>query len=327
MSMDIRTLATTDLNLLVALQVLLEERNVSRAAQRLFISQSAMSKTLGRLREAFDDPLFTRSGGEMVPTVRAVGIASDLSRVLQGAQAVIMPPVFNPQDYVGVFTVEIPEFIAKWAFPILLARLAKEAPGIGVSTVGGYENHLEAMAAGKLDFIVQAEQHHYEPEFKVLTLGYAPPRLFVRHGHPLEGAEPDWPQILSYPLVRMHLPDVKQTEAFYDKSSDLVKLLLGTPPILLTQHIPAALEVVKHTDAVFIGPPFFIQQQHFSMDVATLPFPGEEAFTVKFVLVYHERIAQSAPHQYLLSCLESAANTYRVNSGLPSLEEIRQKPN
>ena len=69
--MDIRDLGRLDLNLLVALEALLEERSVSKAAERLYITQSAMSKTLGRLRDLFDDQLFVRRGSGMVPTPRA----------------------------------------------------------------------------------------------------------------------------------------------------------------------------------------------------------------------------------------------------------------
>ena len=64
--MPVDTLSRIDLNLLVAMQVLLEERNVTRAAERMFVTQPAMSKTLLRLRTAFDDPLFTRSGRGLV---------------------------------------------------------------------------------------------------------------------------------------------------------------------------------------------------------------------------------------------------------------------
>ena len=70
-----RKLIRTDLNLLVALQILLEERSVSKAAERLFITQSAMSKTLGRLREVFVDPFFVRKAGAMVPTPRTRELA------------------------------------------------------------------------------------------------------------------------------------------------------------------------------------------------------------------------------------------------------------
>ena len=66
-----RKLIRTDLNLLVALQILLEERNVTRAAERLSVSQPALSKTLQKLRDAFEDELFTRTSHGLVPTPRA----------------------------------------------------------------------------------------------------------------------------------------------------------------------------------------------------------------------------------------------------------------
>ena len=70
--MSIETLSRVDLNLLVSLQVLLEELNVTRSAKRLHVSQPAMSKTLLRLRNVFEDQLFTRSGRGLVPTPRAL---------------------------------------------------------------------------------------------------------------------------------------------------------------------------------------------------------------------------------------------------------------
>ena len=76
--MDAKVLARIDLNLLVALQHLLEEESVTKAAERLFITQPAMSKTLHRLRETFDDPLFVRSGRGLSPTPRAVELKKQL---------------------------------------------------------------------------------------------------------------------------------------------------------------------------------------------------------------------------------------------------------
>ena len=67
-------LARVDLNLLVSLSVLLKEKNVSRAAERLYLSQSAMSRTLQRLRELFDDPLFHRTASGIIPTEKAHSI-------------------------------------------------------------------------------------------------------------------------------------------------------------------------------------------------------------------------------------------------------------
>ena len=82
MIMDISKLAKADLNLLVALHVLIEERSVSKAATRLHVTQPAMSKTLNRLRETFDDPLFARSKRGIQPTPRAEALANELIHVL-----------------------------------------------------------------------------------------------------------------------------------------------------------------------------------------------------------------------------------------------------
>ena len=80
--MNLNRLARIDLNLLVALHILLQEGSVSRAADKLSITQPAMSKTLGRLRETFDDPLFVRSKRGIQPTPRALGLAGELKSVL-----------------------------------------------------------------------------------------------------------------------------------------------------------------------------------------------------------------------------------------------------
>ena len=81
--MDLKELSRIDLNLLISLQILLDERNVSKAAQRLYITQPAMSKTLSRLRKVFNDPLLTRHAGAMQPTPRALELQPHLFTVLQ----------------------------------------------------------------------------------------------------------------------------------------------------------------------------------------------------------------------------------------------------
>src|SRR5210317_1352524 len=94
--MDTKELAKIDLNLLISLQVLLEEKNVSRAAERLFITQPAMSKTLSRLRSVFDDPLFTRTSHGMQPTPRAIELALGLPDILGGISQLVSGSYFDP---------------------------------------------------------------------------------------------------------------------------------------------------------------------------------------------------------------------------------------
>jgi len=103
--MNIHRLARTDLNLLVALQALLEEQNVSRAAERLYITQSAMSKTLSRLREMFDDPLFTRSSHGMVPSPLAIELHAQLEELLQRMDSLIGSHDLSPAHFKGRFRI------------------------------------------------------------------------------------------------------------------------------------------------------------------------------------------------------------------------------
>ena len=125
--MDIRELGRLDLNLLVALEALLEERNVSQAAERLFITQSAMSKTLGRLRDLFDDPLFIRKASGMVPTPRAEQLAQHLPQVLQAVQRMVQPLEFDPLTCDMEFKLLVQGHTGVWFLPELLGRLSTSA--------------------------------------------------------------------------------------------------------------------------------------------------------------------------------------------------------
>ena len=97
-----RSLSDIDLNLLVVLQILLETRSTTRAAQRLGKTQSAISHALRRLREMLQDPLLVRDGVGLVPTDRAVALEGPLNQFLEGARALVFDqPVFEPAQASG----------------------------------------------------------------------------------------------------------------------------------------------------------------------------------------------------------------------------------
>ena len=85
-----RNIRQADLNLLIALNVLMEERNVTRAADRLDLTQSAASRMLGRLRATFDDPLFVRTSRGLTPTKRALDLAGPLQEYLAGLEKLLL---------------------------------------------------------------------------------------------------------------------------------------------------------------------------------------------------------------------------------------------
>ena len=115
--MDIKKLSKIDLNLLVSLQILIEECSVSAAARRMSITQPAMSKTLGRLRDTFNDPLFVRSKRGIQPTPRAQAIAVELPALLAATEALLDAGDFSPNSYKGEITIAISEYVGLSLLP------------------------------------------------------------------------------------------------------------------------------------------------------------------------------------------------------------------
>ena len=150
--MNLNRLARIDLNLLVALHILLEEGSVSRAAGRLSITQPAMSKTLGRLRETFDDPLFVRSKRGIQPTPRALGLAGELKSLLGRVDGLLDAGEFSTAGYRGEITLAISEYVGFTLLPPLSARLQSSAPRLRLRTITRAERQLDQLASGELDF-------------------------------------------------------------------------------------------------------------------------------------------------------------------------------
>ena len=119
-----RRLIRTDLNLLVVLQILLEEHNVTRAAERLSVSQPAMSRTLQRLRDTFEDELFTRTAHGLVPTPRAEELRRELPDLLENIEHVLGDSDFSPDTYAGSFKLLMPPILCESLLPSLMAELS-----------------------------------------------------------------------------------------------------------------------------------------------------------------------------------------------------------
>src|SRR6187549_1018856 len=120
-----------DLNLLVTLDVLLAEGSVARAAQRLRLSPSAMSRALARLRETTGDPLLVRAGRGLVPTPRALELREQVSQLVQDTKVVLRPAErLNLAQLVRTFTIRSREGFVENFGADLIARVGGEAPGV-----------------------------------------------------------------------------------------------------------------------------------------------------------------------------------------------------
>lgn len=144
-----------DLNLLVALDALLEESSVSRAADRVFITQSAMSNALGRLRKHFGDDLITKVGRRMVLTERGQQLRPEIRAILLKIQQVAQPAVaFDPLTAQMEFRIGASDYFGMVALPQLIEHLSQHAPHITVEVLPLTARLFEDVERGDVDLLV-----------------------------------------------------------------------------------------------------------------------------------------------------------------------------
>ncbi len=150
-------LSNVDLNLLVTFDALHRECSVARAARRVGLSPSAMSHSLARLRELFDDPLFVRSGVRMTPTARAESIAQDVRAALDHVETALEKPSdFRPEQSHQTFRVGASNDVQIALLPILLSTLRERAPDVQVeiSDARTGEQTQHELSAGSIDLAI-----------------------------------------------------------------------------------------------------------------------------------------------------------------------------
>ena len=125
-----RDIARLDVRLLLAFEALAAERNVTRAAERLGLTQQGMSGQLSRMRELFDDPLFVRARGGVVPTPRAEELEAAVRAALAGLEPLVSPGRFDPAAFDGDATIAATDYALALILPPLLGRIRTEAPGL-----------------------------------------------------------------------------------------------------------------------------------------------------------------------------------------------------
>jgi DNA-binding transcriptional LysR family regulator len=173
-----------DLNLLKLLEALLDTRNVTRAGDRLDLSQPAASRALQRLRKALGDPLFVRGPDGLTPTPHAERLQEPLGRALAAIRAVVAPQRFDPKTAKGAVRLVVPDVDAAMLVPKLLATFAREAPGLDIELPPRGRGPLELLASDRADLAFGV--------FDTAPAGFRRQRLYsdtmvciVRKGHPV----------------------------------------------------------------------------------------------------------------------------------------------
>jgi DNA-binding transcriptional LysR family regulator len=245
-------LRSIDLNLLVILEALLEERSVSRAAARIGLSQPAASNALDRCRALFADPLLERRGRTMQLSPRAEALRKPLGEILRQAERLLAPQVQTPLAEVQR-TVRIlaSDALVEWLAPVLADALAREAPGIltvfrparlGTSTP-------EALLKGEADLAIGVVDPPDEPEIAASELGEQPMAVLMRRGHSLESGLTleEW---LAHPHVVVSVSGSAET----DLDRQLADLGLRRQVRLVVPGFGPALAALGQSDMLALMP-------------------------------------------------------------------------
>lgn len=306
--MDQTRLTGLNLNLLVALDALLSERNVTRAARRVGITQPAMSQTLARLRELFADPLLVRRGRSMVLTPRAEAMLVPLSDALLSVErAVQLGMGFDAATSTRIFSVALPDQSVTVMLSPLLRLIAAQAPGVRVQVEPLSISRLSGkLASGEIDLVLAVHLGSSEGLRKETLLAdeYV---CLVRRGHPLARRKrvriEDYAAHghLAYTPVGFVPPSISEAVPGFASTSGIrasVPYLLALP------------EVVRGTDLVATVPRRLLSAPIDFRGVVVLEAPRELPAVVES-LWWHPRFDSDPAHQWLRERVHDALATTR----------------
>ncbi|MBD8514781.1 LysR substrate-binding domain-containing protein [Photobacterium sp. WH77] len=280
--MTVDKLARLDLNLLVCLHVLLQECSVTRAAQRLFLSQSAVSKSLARLREQFDDALFVRSAHGLLPTPRAKVLQPVLEKLLQDIENLTEPTEFVPQNSHRHFKMSLVESAYPLLMPRFLGEIFSQGPNILLDTHAWEPDTFDKMLRGEIDFGITGKD--LNPHDAQLTL--MPPkgiifqelhrdtqRCIVRPGHPVLALveQGEWTQA-NY-LLQRHIQVRCGRDDRWLLDYKLAEQGLQRDIAMYVPDFNSAASLCTHTDLIFTAPSHFADYVAAQLNLVVLPLP------------------------------------------------------
>jgi DNA-binding transcriptional LysR family regulator len=298
-------LAGVDLNLLVVFDALMAERHVTRAGERIGLSQPAVSAALKRLRHLLKDDLFIRRSDEMQPTRKAQDLAIPLRQALLQIQAALEPQSFDPNSAQRVFKLATNDFAASILLPSLGARLSAEAPGIDLRVIYADDAlSMKLLGEDAIDLAItpfECPEAQFERQHLLDPAGFL---CVMRQGHPLAGK----PLTLETFAATPHLLISRTGDAsgFVDEilaEVGLRRRVAFTVPSFLLAPI-----VIAQTDYLAVLPRRLVEmfQQMTALVAYEPPFPQR-----KFPLgiLWHQRLNKDPGHLWLRNNLAEVAQT------------------
>jgi len=273
-------ISALDLNLLVALEALLEEASVTHAAQRISISQPAMSHALKRLRALLGDPLLVRIGTHMQRTTRGESLRYPVKDALARVRDLLVSANFDPAQSTRTFRIFVADNASDLLLPVLLRRLQEEAPNVSIRVQPSRGNVLDPFElARSIDVAIACTPHFFK--------GFYQQRLFtdrdacaVRRGNPIV-------KKISSPeefLKARHVAVVGRDSGEDPVDTWLREEGLARNVMLTVPHYLQALHVASQSDLIAVIPERLIRIYGEAIDVGVAAVPLEVGTFDEFLL-------------------------------------------
>jgi DNA-binding transcriptional LysR family regulator len=290
-------MSTPDLNLLVTLDVLLAECSVARAAQRLRLSPSAMSRALARLRETTGDPLLVRAGRGLVPTPRALELRERVGQLVQDGAAVLRPAAaLDLPHLVRTFTLRTSEGFVETYGPDLIARVDREASGVRLRFVLKPDKNSTPLRDGTVDLETGVVGKTTGPEVRAQLLFRDRFVGVVRNGHALSRGKVTPARY----AVGRHIAVSRRGLDRGPIDEALGPLGLERQIATIVGGFSTALALARATDLIASVPERHTGNLRAGMHTFALPVATPE---VTISLLWHPRQDADPAHRWLRGCI------------------------
>ena len=282
-----------DLNLLKLFDALLKERSVTRAGQKLGLSQPAASRGLARLRRLLNDRIVVRTSQGLELTPRAAALSESVARLLEDARSIVAPAVFEPSEASGRFTIATTDHMTLLLLPRLLSKLAELAPGLDLEISAPSGNNVNLVAQGDVDLAIgvydnlPARFHHrplYDEDLVCL----------VRRDHPVLDEQWTLERFISWPHISVIITGYGRSTV----DEALAQQGLSRRTAVRLPHFLAAPMLVAESDMILSLPRRLAHRIAISTPVEVLEIPLKiEKFSPS--MIWHERWHDDSAHIWL----------------------------
>ncbi|SHG75351.1 LysR family transcriptional regulator [Massilia sp. CF038] len=282
-----------DFNLLLTLDAVLSEGSVVRAAQRLHLSPSAMSRALARLRTTTGDPLLVRAGRGLVPTPRAIELRDQVSRLVHEAESVLRPAsAVDLSSLRRSFTLRVREGFVENVGAALIADAARAAPGVRLSFIQKSDKDSTGLRDGRIDLDTGVVGKETGPEVRTRALFRDRFVGVVRPGHPLARGKVTAARYAG----GQHIAVSRRGQAHSQLDTALAALALERSVATVTGSFASALALAAQSDLIATVPERQTGVLRAGLHTFVLPFALPE-LTVS--LLWHPRFDADPAHRWL----------------------------